>query len=145
MPCFVCFLNFPCNKKWSKNKILRMPSKFYTIFSEYFWISGANNISGRCTRWAQPTWARQDPQAHPSGLWSPCGPPHLSLDTTSSLTSRKNSPLLSLPCSCSQTRRFRSVCSKLCFQNCFGGLLLAMWLHHFVQLVFVLVLYILNN
>ena len=34
--------------------------------------------------------------ACPGGLWSPRGPPHLSLHTTSSLTSRKNSPLLSL-------------------------------------------------
>src|SRR3990170_2689951 len=60
------------------------------IFSEYLRISGANNIKGRCPRWAQPTWARQDPQARPGGLWSPRGPPHLSLHPTSSPTSRKN-------------------------------------------------------
>ena len=79
-----------------KIKVLRMLWKFNTIFSEYLRISCANNIRGRCTRWAQPTWACQDPQTRPIGLWSPCGQPHLSLYTTSSPTSRKNSPLLSL-------------------------------------------------
>ena len=90
MSCFVCFLNFPGNKKWPKNKSSQNALKIsYDFFPDYFWISSANNIRGRCTRWAQPTWARQHPQACPGGLWSPRGPPHLSLYTTSSPTSRK--------------------------------------------------------
>ena len=72
---FVYFLNSPWNKKMTKKiKVLRMPEKFDTIFSEYLRIFGANNIRGRCTRWAQPTWAREDAQARSGGLWSPCGP-----------------------------------------------------------------------
>ena len=66
-----------------------MVCNFNTIFSEYLRIFGANNIRGRCTRWAQPTWARQEPQARPSRLWSPRGPTHLSLHPTSPPTSRK--------------------------------------------------------
>ena len=46
MPCFVCFLNFPCNKKWPKNKSFQNALNFNMFFSEYFWISGANNIRG---------------------------------------------------------------------------------------------------
>ena len=46
MPCFVYFLNFPCNKNDQKWKVLRMPWKFNTIFSEYLRIFGANNING---------------------------------------------------------------------------------------------------
>src|SRR3989337_520057 len=107
MPCLVYFLNFPCNKKMTqKYKFSECPENLIRFFSEYLRIFGANNISGRCTRWAQPTWARQDPQARPGGLWSPRGPPHLSLHPTSSLTSRKKSSLLSFSCSCSQTRGF---------------------------------------
>ena len=60
------------------------------IFSEYLRIFGANNTRGRCTRWAQPTWA------FPGGLWSPRGPPHLPLHPTSSPTSRKKNPHCSL-------------------------------------------------
>ena len=83
-------------KKDPKIKVLECPENFTRLFSKYFWISGANNITGRCTRWAQPTWACQDPQARPGGLWSPRGPPHLLLLPTSLHSPRKNSLSLSL-------------------------------------------------
>ena len=54
-----------------KIKVLRMPWKFNTIFSEYLRFFGAINIRGGCTRWVQSTWARQHPQARPGG----CCPP----------------------------------------------------------------------
>ena len=38
---------------------------------DYLRNIGANNYRRGATRWAQPTWARQAPQARPSGLWPP--------------------------------------------------------------------------
>ena len=39
MPCFVCFLNFPCNKKWPKNKssqnALKIEHEFFMNISEF--------------------------------------------------------------------------------------------------------------
>ena len=114
------------------------------IFSEYLRIFYANNIRGGCTRWAQPTWARQQPQARPGGLWSPHGTPHLPLHTTSSLTSRQN-----LHCSLSRVLALKpsdfhlfaqSSVSKTVLGDCFWYVTPS-----FVQLVFVLVVYILNN
>ena len=36
---------------------------------EYLRIIGANKYQRGATRWAQPTWARQAPQARPGGFW----------------------------------------------------------------------------
>src|SRR6266516_705211 len=44
------------------------------IFFEYLRITSANNIRGRCTRWAQPTWARQDPRRALVGCCPHAGP-----------------------------------------------------------------------
>ena len=72
---FCLFSEFPVQQKWPKNKSSQNAlKKFSRFFSEYFWIFGANNTRGRCTRWAQPTWERQDPQTRPGGLWSLRGP-----------------------------------------------------------------------
>ena len=118
------------------------------FFSEYLRIFGANNIRGRCTRWAQLTWVHQDPQARPSGLWTPCGPPHLSLHTTSSLTSRKKNLhcylSLSLVFLLSNPRISISLLEAP-FSKLFRGIVAWYVTPPFVQLVFVLVVYFLNN
>ena len=41
------------------------------FFVEYLRNIGANKHQRGATRWAQPTWARQGPQARPGGLWPP--------------------------------------------------------------------------
>ena len=38
---------------------------------DYLRNIGANKHQRGATRWAQPTWARQAPQAPPGGLWPP--------------------------------------------------------------------------
>ena len=58
----------------TQNKSSQNAMKILYVFSEYLRIFGANNTRGKCTRWAQPTWVHQDPQARPGGLWSPRGP-----------------------------------------------------------------------
>ena len=122
--------------------------QFNTIFFEYLRISGANNMRGRCTRWAQPTWARQDPQAHPGGLWSPRGPPHLSLHPTSSPTSRKKSPFPSLSLSLVFLLSIPRILISLLeapFPKLFRGIVAWYVTPLFVQLVFSLMVYVLNN
>ena len=41
------------------------------FFIKYMMNIGANNYHRGPTRWAQPTWGRQAPQARPGGLWPP--------------------------------------------------------------------------
>ena len=47
---------------------LQMIWNFTRIF---LWNIGAHKYQRGPTRWSQPTWARQAPQAHPCGLWPP--------------------------------------------------------------------------
>ena len=47
MPCFVCFLNFPCNKKYPENKSSPNALKLlYDFFLEYLRIFGTENTLG---------------------------------------------------------------------------------------------------
>ena len=144
MPCFVCFLNSMCNKNDPKIKVLRMPWKFYMIFSWIFKNFWCKNNQRGCTRWAQPTWAHQHPQVRPGGLWTPRGPPHLSLHPTSPPTSRKKSPLLSLMFLFSNPRILISWLEAP-FPILFRGIVAWYVSPPLVQLVFSLVVYILNN
>ena len=124
MPCFVCFLNFPCNKKRPKNKssqnALEILYDFFLNISEFLvqiipegGAPGGHNPPGRART---PRWVVVP-------MWAP------SLTSSSHIITylqKKISIALSLPCFCSQTRIFQSLCSKLRFRNCFGGLLLGM-------------------
>ena len=95
-----------------------------------------------------PGLPHQDPQARPGGLWSPRGPPHLSLRPTSPPTSGKNSPLLSLSLSLVfllSNPRISISLLEAPFLKLFWGIATWYVTPPLVQLVFALVDYIFNN
>ena len=87
----------------------------------------------------------QDPQARPGGLWSPRGPPQLSLHTTSSPTSRKQFSIAIFPAFLLPNPRISISLLEAPFLKLFWGSVSWYVTPPFVQLVFALVVYILNN
>ena len=122
-----------------------MPWKLNTIFYEYLRIFCANNTRGRCTRWAQPTWARQDPQARPGGLWSPRAPPHLPFIPHHHLPPEKKFSIALSPVFLSSNPQISISLLEAPFSKLFRGIVAWYVTPPFVQLVYVLVVYILNN
>jgi hypothetical protein len=78
-------------------------------------------------------------------LWSPRGPPHLSLYTTSSPTSRKKISFALSPVFLLSNPRILISLLEAPFPKLFRGIVAWYVTPPFVQLVFVLVVYILNN
>ena len=112
-----------------KIKGLRMPWKFYMIFSwifKIFWCK--NNQRGvhqvGTTHLGAPT-----PPGAPRGVVVPTWPPSLTSSYHIVTYLQEKIPIALSPCSYSFCCHFRSLCSKLHFWNCFGRLLLGMWLH----------------
>ena len=76
MPCFVCFLILPCNKKYLKNQSSQIALKiWYDFFSEFLRIIGAKITWRECTWWATHTRPRHTCLARPGVCWGPHGPP----------------------------------------------------------------------
>ena len=138
--CLSVFLTFHAIKNDPKIKVLIMPRKFNKKILNF----DANNIIGGCTRWAQPTWVRQQPQARPGGLWSPHSPltclfspcHHLPLEKFSFALS----PVFFLP-----NQRISISLLEAPFLKLYRGIVAWYVSPPFVQLIFVLVGYILNN
>ena len=114
------------------------------IFYEYLRISGANNIRGRCTKWAQPTWARRTPihalvccGPHVGPLTYPFTPHH-------HLPPEKFSIALS-PVFLLSNPWISISLLEAPFLKLFRGIVAWYVTPPFVQLVFVLVVYIFNN
>ena len=126
----VCFLNCPCIKNSLKIKVLQMPCKFSMIFSGIFedfrhWK--------HCRRGKHQN-AREEGaspcRACPPVSWAPGDSPPLMPAPTHFIFYPKKSPSSSSTSSSLFCCNFRSPSSKLHSQNCFGRLLLGMWLLH---------------
>ena len=116
-------------KNTPKIKVLQMPWKWNMIFSGIFeniWHWEHNrrgkHLATRVEGAPYPPWARPLPRG------PMVAPLHLFLHPHTSSSSQKKSPSSSSTSSSSFCCDFRSPCSKLPSQNCFGGLFLGMWL-----------------
>ena len=103
-----------------KIKVLRMTCQFNMIFSGIFEDLLCKNYRGRSCHMATRV------VGTPPVLWAPSGPPPLMPAPTHSIFFPKKSPSSSSTSSSSFNCDFRSPCSKLHSQNCFGRLLLGM-------------------
>ena len=122
----VCFLNYPCNKKYPENKSAPNALQIQYVFMEYLRSLGTEN-----TAWGQAPGHEGGGRAHtpwarPPVSWAHGGPPPLIPAPTHSIFLPKKSPSSSSTSSSSFCCDFRSPCSKLHSQNCFGRLLLGM-------------------
>ena len=115
------------------------------FFIEHIRIIGANNYQRGPTRWAQPTWAHQDPQARPGGLWSPRGPPSLTSSSHIITYLQKKIPIALSFVFLSSDPRILISLLEAPFPKLFRGIVAWYVTPPYVQLVFVLVVYILNN
>ena len=121
----VCFLNSPCNKKYPKNKSSSNVLKFLYDFLKYLRIIGTENTPGGHTTWPRGSRAHPPSGARPLPR-GPHVPPSTYSSTHTLLLPVEKIPPSSNPCSSSSCCDFRSPCSKLHSQNCFGGLFLGM-------------------
>ena len=115
------------------------------IFFEYLRNTSANNIRGRCTRWAQPTWVRRDPHARPGGLWSPRGPLTYLFIPHHHLPPEKKSSVLSLSRVLALKPANFDLFARSFVSKTVSGIVAWYVTPPFVQLVSGLVVYILNN
>ena len=125
----VCFLNYPCNKKYSENKSSPNALKFKYDFFWNIWEHLALSTHQGGIHLAMRVEGAPYPLGAPPASWAHYGPPPL-------IPAPTHSFLPQTPLSSSSTSSnsfcydFRSPCSKHPSQNCFGGLFLGMWLLH---------------
>ena len=122
----VYFLNYPCNKKYPKNKSSPNALKMKYDFLEFLRISGTENTSGGASTWPRGSRARPPLQGAPPCLVGPWWLPSTYSCTHTLHLPPKKSPSSSSTSFSSFCCDFRSPCSKLHSQNCFGRLLLGM-------------------
>ena len=125
----VCFLNYPCIKNSLKIKVLQMPCKFSMIFSRIFEDFRHWNHCRRGNHQATRVEGAPPYRARPLSRGPLVAPSTYASTHTLHLLPKK-SPSSSSTSSSSFCCDFRSPCSKLHSQNCFGRLLLGMWLLH---------------
>ena len=101
-----------------------MPYKFSMFFLEYLRILGTENTAGGASTWPRGWRARPHPLGTPPVSWAHNGSPPLMPAPTHFIFYPKISPSSSSTSSSSFCYDFRSPCSKLHSQNCFGRLLL---------------------
>ena len=121
----VCFLNYPCNKKYPENKISPNALKIKYVFSRIFENIWHWELIRGASTWPRGSRARPPPWSAPCLVgpwWLPSTYP--SINTL--LLPPKKSPASSSTSSSSPCCHFRSPCSKLHSQNCFGGLFFGM-------------------
>ena len=141
MPCFICFLIFPYNKNDPKIKVLRMPCKFNMIFSEFLvqiilegGAPGGHNPPGRA----------RTPRRTLMGCGPHVGPLTYLLIPHHHLPPEKITFALSLVFLLPKPRNSISLLEAP-FSELFRGIVAWYVTPSFFQLVFSLVVYILNN
>ena len=148
MPWLPYFLNYPCNKKMPRNESAQNAIKFWHDFFsgiyKNFWHwkepRGGALVAHKATRRGHPPRARQD------ALWAPQGPTHLSIQPTSSPTSRKKNLCSSLSLVfLLANQRFLISLLGAPFPKLFWGIAPSYVTLPLLQLVFALVDYILHK
>ena len=97
-----------------------MPCQFNMIFSGIFEDLLCKNYRGGSCHLATRVEGAPYPLGAPPALWAPCGAPPLIPAPIHFVFLQKKSLHSSNSCSCSFCCHFRSPCSKLHSQNCFG-------------------------
>ena len=141
---FCLFPEFLVQKNDPKIKVLRMAWKFNMIFLEYFWIFSTNNIRGGAPGGHTPPGRASIPRRALEGCGPHVGPSLISLAHVITYLQKKTTIALSFMFLLSNLWISISLLEAP-FPKLFWGIATWYVAPSLLQLVFALVLYILNN